>query len=82
MIHTLTHSLKEFAGVVFASFHGDIEEESICWVITCLSSQGNRTISDLRCAYRKRWLIHKVSKMNYLHSSPVRVRAEAPQLPS
>jgi hypothetical protein len=53
MIHTLTHSLKEFAGVVFASFHGDIEEEAICWVITCLSSLGNRTISDLRCAYRK-----------------------------
>lgn len=53
MMHTLTHSLKEFAGVVFSSFHGDIEDESSCSVISCLSSQENRTISDLRCAYRK-----------------------------
>ena len=53
MMHTLTHSPKEFAGAVFSSFHGDIEDEPSCLVISCLSSQENRTISDLRCAYRK-----------------------------
>jgi hypothetical protein len=52
-MHTLTHSIKEFAEVVFSSFHGDIEDESSCSVISCLSSQEKRTISNLGCNYRK-----------------------------
>jgi hypothetical protein len=52
-MHTLTHSLKEFAEVVFSSFHGDIEDESTCSVISCLSSRENRTFFDLGCIYRK-----------------------------
>ena len=53
MMHTLAHSLKEFAEVVFSSFQGDIEDESSGSVISCLCSQQNRTISDLGCANRK-----------------------------